>query len=334
MSRPRTPQPSLVGIDVLTDTASIFAPVARDLEAVEDCLLQSAEGQHPLLAEALRYVFETRGKRLRPALVLLSGALGDYNLDRLVLLAASLEVVHTASLVHDDTIDEALTRRGMTTLNNLWDKHTAIVTGDYLFAKSAELASRLNNVRIMHMLSETVMAMCSGEMLQYGATNDWSISVDDYLERVGAKTASLFAMCCSGAAVATAQSEHQIEALHRFGYNTGLAFQIVDDILDFDSDEPTMGKAPGNDLQNGTITLPAILFMQKLPPGSLRLRLQHGEDAQLAGELIRESGVLDEARDFAYRAASEAVSALDVFAKKDASRALTEVAEYLPTRSR
>lgn len=319
----------------MTDTALIFAPVADDLEAVESCLLESAEGQHPLLAQALRYVFDTRGKRLRPAMVLLSGALGRYDLDRLVLLAASLEVVHTASLVHDDTIDDAITRRGFTTVNSVWDKHTAIVTGDYLFAKSAQLASRMDSVRIMHMLSETVMAMCAGEMRQYAASNDWDISVDEYLERVGAKTASLFAMCCSGAGVATGQTERQIEALHSYGYNVGMAFQIVDDILDFVSDERTLGKPASNDLRQGTITLPAILFMQRLEPSApLRLRLRHGEDSELATELIRESGALDEARDYAYRACAEAIDALRVFDAGAAYAALIEIARYLPTRTR
>lgn len=319
----------------MTDTTSLFAPLAADLSAVEECLIASADGQHPLLADALRYVFDTRGKRLRPALVLLSGALGDYDLERLVILAASLEVVHTASLVHDDTIDEAVTRRGLSTVSNVWDKHTAIVTGDYLFAKSAELASRLNSVRIMHMLSETVMEMCAGEMRQYAYKNDWTIPIDEYLERVGAKTASLFAMCCSGAAVATRQREEQIEALHAFGYNAGLAFQIVDDILDFVSDERTLGKPAGGDLRQGTITLPAILFLQKLEPGApLRQRLEHGEDSELAAELIRESGALEEAREYAFRATEEAGAALHLFPASDERAALAELAGYLPTRTR
>lgn len=319
----------------MTDTLSLFAPVADDLQAVEKCLVQSAEGQHPLLAEALQYVFETRGKRLRPGLVLLAGSLGEYDLDRLVLLATSLEVVHTASLVHDDTIDEAMTRRGLSTINNIWDKHTAIVTGDFLFAKSAELAARMDNVRIMHMLSETVMAMCSGELRQHVATNNWSIGVDEYLDRIGAKTGSLFAMCCAGAAVATDQNEAQIGALRQYGYNVGLAFQLVDDILDFESDEGALGKPAGSDLAHGTITLPAILFMKKLAEGApLRQRLIHGEDSQLAVELIRESGVLVEAREYASRAASRAVNYLDVFETSYGVEVLEEVAGYLSSRLR
>lgn len=318
----------------MADTTSLFAPVAAGLDAVERRLIQAADGQHPLLAEALRYVFETKGKRLRPALVLLSGALGEYSLDPLVLLAASLEVVHTASLVHDDTIDEALTRRGLNTLNSVWDKHTAIVTGDFLFAKSAELAARMNSVRIMHMLSETVMSMCAGEMQQHARHNDWTISIEEYLERVGAKTASLFAMCCSGAAVATGQNERQVEALHIFGYNVGLAFQIVDDILDFNADERTLGKPSGHDLSQGTITLPAILFIQKMDHGPLRQRLEHGEDSQMAAELISQSSALDEAREYACRASTEAERALEIFPDGEARRSLTEIARYLPTRTR
>jgi len=319
----------------MTDTASVLAPIAADLDRVEECLVDSANGQHPLLADALRYVFDTKGKRLRPALVLLSGALGSYELERLVLLAASLEVVHTASLVHDDTIDEAMTRRGLNTVNSVWDKHTAIVTGDFLFAKSAELAARLDSVRIMHMLSETVMEMCAGEMRQYEARNRWSLTVDEYLERIGAKTASLFAMCCSGAAVATGQSEADVESLHAYGYNMGLAFQIVDDILDFSADERTLGKPAGNDLSHGTITLPAILFMRKLAPGAqLRQRLEHGEDAQLAAELIKDSGALEEAREYAFRASEEAERQLSGRPPGPALDSLVELTRQLPVRSR
>lgn len=317
------------------DTARRFAPIAGDLDAVEACLIGASQGQHPLLAEALRYVFDTRGKRLRPALVLLAGAHGEYDLDRLVLLAASLEVVHTASLVHDDTIDDAMTRRGLETVNALWDKHTAIVTGDFLFAKSAELAARMDSVRIMHMLSETVMQMCAGEMMQHAARHDWTTTTEEYLERIGAKTASLFAMCCSGAAVATRQVEASVEALHAFGYNFGLAFQIVDDILDFSADPRTLGKPAGSDLSQGTITLPAILFMERLGPDApLRQRLRHGEDALFAAELIRESGALEEARAYAQRAAQEAEGRLEGLAEGQAKQSLIDLARSLPLRTR
>jgi geranylgeranyl pyrophosphate synthase len=319
----------------MTDTTSLLSPISADLDAVERCLVESADGQHPLLADALRYVFDTRGKRLRPALVLLSGALGTYELDQLVTLAASLEVVHTASLVHDDTIDDAMKRRGLATVNSVWDKHTAIVTGDFLFAKSAELAARIDSVRIMHMLSQTVMEMCAGEMRQYAARGDWNISIDEYLKRIGAKTASLFAMCCAGAAVASGQSEAHVDALYAYGYNFGVAFQIVDDILDFESEEHTLGKPAGNDLAHGTITLPAILFMQKLAADApLRQRLQHGEDSQMATELIKDSGVVEEARAFATRAAADAESQLDSHKPSEARDSLVELARQLPRRRR
>lgn len=335
MRQARMQRDSSGGVEKVTDTQSLFASIGNDLDAVEQCLLESAEGQHPLLAEALKYVFDTSGKRLRPALVLLSGALGRYNLEKLVLLAASLEVVHTASLVHDDTIDEALTRRGLTTLSAMWDRHTAIVTGDYLFAKSADLASRMNSVRIMHMLSETVMAMCSGEMQQYAGAYDWAIDVEDYFLRIGAKTASLFTMCCAGGAVASDQTEAQIAALREYGCNLGLAFQIVDDILDYSGDAATLGKPAGSDLRHGTITLPALLFWRRLAPGAqLRRRLSERDSADLAIDLIRESGVLQEAHGYAERAATAARSALAQFPSGEPRHALMEVTEYVLARNR
>jgi geranylgeranyl pyrophosphate synthase len=313
----------------------LAAPVAAELELVEHHLLESAHGHHPLLGQALRHVFNNRGKRLRPTLVLLAGTLGTYYVDRLVLLAASLEVVHTASLVHDDTLDEALARRGFSTINTVWDRHTAIVTGDYLFARSAELAARIGSVRIMQMLSETVMTMCSGEMSQYAASNNWNLTLAEYMERIGAKTGSLFEMCCTGAGVVAELTESEIAALGRFGRCVGLAFQIVDDILDFESDDVTLGKPAANDVRQGTITLPVILFVSRLAPDSdVRARLSHEPDPSKVVDMVRSSGVLDEARSRAGALAAEAIVALDCFPDSAGRRALREIVAALPTRRR
>ncbi|HEX8917050.1 MAG TPA: polyprenyl synthetase family protein, partial [Chloroflexota bacterium] len=217
----------------MTETATLFGPVADAIPLVGDRLRKLAVGQHSLLGEALAYVFESEGKRIRPALVMLSGRLGTYDVDRLVTLSASLEAVHTATLVHDDTIDQALTRRGLRTVNAVWDAKVAILIGDFLFAQSAYLAAQLDNVRVMSMLSETVMAMSSGELQQYASSRNRAVDEADYLQRITGKTASLFAMCCGGAAVVSEQSEEQIDALRSFGNNIGVGFQIADDVLDF-----------------------------------------------------------------------------------------------------
>jgi len=186
-------------------------------------------------------------------------------------LAAALEVVHSATLVHDDTIDQALTRRGLKTVSAVWNSKIAVLVGDFLFAQSAYLAAQLQSVRIMEILSETVMAMSTGELRQYAASQSPSLDESDYFQRIKGKTASLFAMCCEGAAIVSHQSPEQIAALRAYGLNLGLAFQIADDVLDFSGTEDVLGKPAGSDLRQGTITLPTMLFAESLPKSSPRL---------------------------------------------------------------
>lgn len=319
----------------MTETASIYGPVAGDIPLVGERLRDLAAGHHPLLGEALAYIFETTGKRIRPALILLSGKLGRYHLDRLVTLSASLEAVHTATLVHDDTIDEALTRRGLQTINAVWDSRVAILIGDFLFAQSAELAARLDSVRIMTLLSETVMAMSSGELRQYASTRDRVIDESDYFERIAGKTASLFSMCCEGAAIVSEQTPEQIAALRAYGMNLGLAFQIADDVLDFTSDEETLGKPAGSDLRQGTITLPAILLAQQLVPASpLRRDLEQGATVDAMVRAVQESGVLDVALRRAEEYATSARDVLVLFPRSEARDSLEHLTDYVIARRR
>jgi len=317
----------------VTETAAAYRPVAEDIPLVGARLEELADGHHALLRQALAYVFETVGKRIRPALVLLSGKLGRYNRDELVTLAAAIEVVHTATLVHDDTIDEALTRRGLETVNAVWDGKVAILLGDFLFAQSAELATQLDNVRIMSLLSRTVMAMSSGELRQYAASRARQIDEADYFQRIVGKTASLFAMCCEGAAILSGQSEEQIAALRSYGLNLGLAFQIADDVLDFAGDDRTLGKPAGNDLRQGTITLPAILLDQELPNDApMRLDLRRGTNVEAVVQAVRDSGVLDRARGRAEEYGEAARAAISVFPESEARAALLHLTDQVVIR--
>jgi geranylgeranyl pyrophosphate synthase len=319
----------------VSDTALLYGPVVDDIPRVAYRLRGLSNGHHALLGDTLAYIFETEGKRIRPALVMLSGKLGRYNVDRLVTLAASLEVVHTATLVHDDTIDQALTRRGLRTINAVWNGKVAILVGDFLFAQSAHLAAQLDSVRIMSLLSETVMAMSSGELRQYASSEARVIDEADYFQRIAGKTASLFAMCCQGAAIVSGQPEHQIEALRTYGTNLGLAFQIADDVLDFAGDETTLGKPAGSDLSQGTITLPAILLAQRLSPDSpVVADLHSGGNLHRVVDAVRLSGVLDDALQRAREYAMEARSAVSVFPDSDARDALVHLADHVVNRQR
>ncbi|HEX6507784.1 MAG TPA: polyprenyl synthetase family protein [Chloroflexota bacterium] len=318
----------------MTETASIYGPVAEDVPAVGERLRHLATGRNSFLGEALSYVFQSHGKQIRPALVLLCGRLGEYRRDDLLTLAASLEAVHTATLVHDDTIDGARTRRGLKTVSALWDSKVAILVGDFLFAQSAELAAQLESVRIMSLLSETVMAMSSGELQQYAATRARSIDEDDYYERIRGKTASLFSMCCEGAAVITGQNEEHVRALREYGLNLGLAFQIADDVLDFTSDSETLGKPAGNDFREGTITLPVILLANDLPPGSALLNdIETGAHPDEVVRMVAASDHLERASQRARHYAQMAVSALEVFPRSAAKEALVQMTEIVTTRS-
>ncbi len=319
----------------MTELASVYGPVSDDVPVVAELLRTLARGQHPLLTETLAHVFESRGKRIRPALVLLSGRLGNYRRDELLTLATSIEVVHMATLVHDDTIDAALTRRGLTTVSALWDSKVAILLGDYLFAQSAELAARLNSVRIMTLLSETVMQMSSGELRQYAATKERTIDRADYFARIHGKTASLFAMCCEGAAVISEQDPVRVEALREYGKHIGLAFQIADDVLDFTADEATLGKPAGSDLRQGTVTLPVILLAEQMSTDSaLAHNIRTGTNLDAVFEVVLASGALEEATEIGRHHAGEAVRALNRFPPSDAKDALLHLAYTAAERPR
>ena len=319
----------------MTSVASLYEPVADDIPLVGERLRSIAHGQHPLLGEALTYVFRSSGKQVRPALVLLSGKLGRYARDRLVTLAASLEVVHTATLVHDDTIDEALSRRGITTVNTVWDGKVAILVGDYLFAQSAFLAAQLDSVRIMTLLSRTVMDMSSGELRQYASASSRTLDETDYLKRIAGKTASLFAMCCEGAAVVSGQSEREIEALRAYGENLGMAFQIADDVLDVVGTEAQLGKPAGSDLRQGVVTLPVILFARDLPAASpIRAQILNGKNVDDVVESVARSDAPEAALERARAYAEAAREALDAFPWSDAREALEHLAGHVVERSR
>ncbi|MGI8827041.1 MAG: polyprenyl synthetase family protein [Chloroflexota bacterium] len=317
----------------MTETVHLYGSETEDVSLVGERLREIAREHHALLGETLAYVFETEGKRIRPALVMLSGKLGTYDVDHLVTLAASLEVVHSATLVHDDTIDEALTRRGLETVSAIWDPKIAVLVGDFLFAQSAHLAAQLNSVRIVELFSETVMAMSSGELRQYASSQSLVIDEADYFQRITGKTATLFAACCEGAAIVTDQSEERAAALGAFGLNLGLAFQIVDDVLDFRGTEQKLGKPAGNDLRQGTITLPAILYAQSQPSGSAWLAdLKSGENMERLIRSVIESDCLNSAMRRAHEYADAACLALSLFPASDAKNALEQLARRVTTR--
>ncbi len=318
----------------MTETRRQYGPVADDIERVGQGLSDLASEHHPLLGAALKHIFSAHGKQLRPALVMLSGKLGTYERNRLVMLAMALELVHTASLVHDDTVDEALTRRGLETLNALWSPKVAVLVGDFLFAQAAELAARLGTTHVMTLLAETVMAMTSGELRQQASSRALLIDEGDYFLRISGKTAALFRACCQGAGLVSEQSPECIEALASFGTNLGIAFQIADDVLDVTGDEETLGKPAGSDLRQGTVTLPVILWAEDAHARDLEAELQGGRNLDDVIESIRASDAPSRALSRAAEYAAAARSDLSIFPGSEAKDILEDLTREVVSRHR
>lgn len=316
----------------MTEIHSPYGPVAEDIASVGEGLGELASGHHPLLGAALRHVFSSHGKQLRPALVMLSGKLGRYERDRLVTLAMALELVHTASLVHDDTVDEALTRRGLETVNALWSPKVAILVGDYLFAQAAELAARLGAPEVMSLLAQTVMAMTSGELRQQASSSERLIDERDYFLRISGKTAALFRACCEGAGIVSGQDRGQIQALASYGTNLGIAFQIADDVLDFTGSAETLGKPAGSDLLQGTITLPVILWAESVDGNQLGENLRQERDLEAVIEAVRGSDAPDRALSRADEYVSAARRDLAAFRPSEARDILLGLTEEVVSR--
>lgn len=223
-----------------------------------------ADASHPDLRAALEHLLAAGGKRIRPTLGLLVGNMLDAPLDKLITLGAAVELLHTATLVHDDLIDGALLRRGLPTLNARWSPPATVLTGDFLFARAAKLAAETDHLPLMRLFSETLATIVNGELTQM-FTSRGLISRDNYYKRIYSKTASLFEMTARAAAMVSPADQDTIESMRDFGYQIGMAFQIVDDILDFNGDQTSVGKPLGSDLHNGLVTLPAIYYAEANP---------------------------------------------------------------------
>jgi geranylgeranyl pyrophosphate synthase len=299
--------------------ADLIAPVQPELRAVEAKMRGSSGEQHETLAYALEHLLAAGGKRLRPALALLTARLFDAPMERSIALAAAVEMLHTATLVHDDLVDGSLLRRGMPTLNAHWTPAATVLTGDYLFARAAELAAQAESVPVMKIFAHTLTVIVNGELTQM-FNGRGTASRDGYFQRIYGKTASLFAVAAEAPALLAEASSDAVAAMRIFGREAGMAFQIVDDVLDFTSDATHLGKPAGSDLRQGLITLPALCYLDQHPndPNLARLLNGHAGDAKLVERVVhtvRASGAieaaLDEARTYVQRAQAALAAAPD-----------------------
>jgi geranylgeranyl pyrophosphate synthase len=317
--------------------ASLYGPVAEDMILVEDLLESTKSVDLAPLRRMLDHALEARGKRLRPALVLLSGHLGDYNLNKLVPLGAAIELLHTASLVHDDVVDGAMSRRGRPTANAVFDNALTVLLGDYTFANAAEMVTRTGSLAVTRLFALALMKMTSGELDQDAAAFDAGKDVQQYLWRIGGKTAALFANATEGGSTLGNCDERTIEAMRTYGYSLGMAFQIVDDVLDFTGNEELMGKPVGSDLLEGTITLPGLLFLERYPrdnPVKRFILAKRDRDARLreALDAIRNTECIDDSMQMAREYVRRASEAIAFLPEGETKSCLLELGEYVLAR--
>jgi octaprenyl-diphosphate synthase len=321
--------------------AEIFALVADPLQDVERLFRESLASPVRIIREIGSFVAEGGGKRVRPALHLLSARLCGYTGPHDVLLAAVLECIHSATLIHDDIIDGATTRRGRPSVNHAWGNNVTVLFGDYLYAKAMEMALRAGNLRVMEKLAEVTLRMTEGEMLQTRYLGRLDLGVDEYLDLIERKTAALFAGCCELAGILAGVTAEQETALRRYGRNLGMAFQVVDDLLDFTGDQKTLGKPAASDLREGKATL---ALLELLEGGSKRgfelateiLGSDDGGTPAIAelSRLLDERGAIASAHRRAQRYASEATRQLVHFPPGPARQALQAVPDLILFRDR
>ncbi len=318
-------------------TVTFFTSVQDQLQFVEQRIREQAgEEQHPDLRSALEHLLAAGGKRIRPTLGLLVGNMLGAPEERLVTLGASVELLHTATLVHDDLIDGALLRRGMPTLNARWSPAATVLTGDFLFARAAKLAAETDYLPLMKLFSKTLATIVNGELTQMFSARG-VIDRNNYYNRIYAKTASLFEMSALAACMVATENDDIRDSMKAFGYEVGMAFQIVDDILDFTGEQSTVGKPIGSDLLNGLITLPAIYYAEEHPNDEDVLSLPGGgwKDTQRVQRLvdgIRRNAAIEKAMNEARQAVNRALSALVDSPASPEKDALEDLAKFIVDR--
>ncbi len=310
--------------------------VRPDLERLEGTLASLARTDDPILEPMLSTVLPGSGKRLRPALSLLIGQLGTTDRDALNQMAVGVELLHTASLVHDDVVDESDMRRGAPTLFTRVGNALAVLVGDYLFAQAAQACVATGNLRVVQLFAQTLGAMAQGQIDEanaHRASKTWrTLTREQYVRTIWGKTASLFVLACEGTGLLCGLPERSVGALRRYGESVGLAFQVVDDILDFTSTEDVLGKPVGSDLLQGTVTLPVILMRERDLANGQMADAFESDDVPAQVRLVQESGAIPAAYEEAERLVAKAREALDAVPAGVVRTALDNLAEYVTQR--
>ncbi|MFD1018488.1 heptaprenyl diphosphate synthase component II [Thalassobacillus hwangdonensis] len=319
--------------------AMIYSFLKQDLSQIEESINETIQAEHPVLREASTQLLQAGGKRIRPVFVLLAGKFGDYQLERMKAVAVSLELIHMASLVHDDVIDDAELRRGQPTIKSKWDNRIAMYTGDYIFARSLECLSELDNPRAHQILAKTIVEVCVGEIEQIKDKYHLDQNLRTYLRRIKRKTALLIAVSCRLGAIAANVPYEQERALFKYGYYVGMSYQIIDDVLDFTASEQELGKPAGGDLLQGNITAPVLYAMEDdRIADQLRELFKNDPEAVTKDELssvieqIKHSDAIDRSFALSERYLQKAYDALETLPSGRTKQTLRGIAKYIGKR--
>jgi octaprenyl-diphosphate synthase len=321
------------------DLKDVVQLVEDDLVRVEEIFAEQFRSDVGLVGEIGRYVQDGGGKRIRPALLLLAARLCGYRGERAVRLASVVEFIHTATLLHDDIIDEAMVRRGRRSVNSRWGNDITVLLGDFLYTKSMAMALSQDNLPILRLLSDVTLRMIEGELLEIERDGDLEVSEAAHVDLMRRKTADLFAACLRIGAMLGGAPREREEALSRYGVSLGIAFQMVDDLLDFTADERVLGKPAANDLREGKLTLPVILLLRRAGPRARQAVAAVVEDRGFSRvsreELLRlaeEHGALEGARELAESYAQAARRELPAFERSPYREALEILPDFILAR--
>jgi octaprenyl-diphosphate synthase len=326
---------------VTADLAQLFEPIREDLEAVEHEFVRHIQSRVALIPEMGRYIQNSGGKRVRPAVLLMAARLAGYRGDKAVLYASVVEFIHTATLVHDDIIDGADVRRGRLAVHSRWGNDITVLLGDYLYIKSMAMALTQDSLEIIRLLCDVTLRMIEGELYQLTKAGDVDITEDEHFEIIRRKTAFLFGGCAQIGGLLGGVTPEQETALREYGFNLGIAFQLVDDLLDYTADQVALGKPIGGDLREGKVTLPVIFLLRRggedadrLIRAVVRERAVTTDEWRQILSLLREHRATDLAFERAVEYANRAKGCLTAFPPGRERDALLALPDYVLARDR
>ena len=319
----------------------IFEPIQDQLDAVEEAYAEHIQSRVQLIPEIGRYIQSSGGKRVRPAVLLMAARLAGYTGEQGVNYASVVEFIHTATLVHDDIIDDADLRRGRAAVHSRWGNDITVLLGDYLYIKSMGMALTYDSLDLVRLLCDVTLRMIEGELYQLTKTGDVDITEEEHLEIIRRKTAYLFGGCGEIGGMLGEVTPEQRTALREYGFNLGMAFQLVDDLLDYTADKTALGKPIGGDLREGKVTLPAILLLQRdggrsseLIRSAVNDRTISQDDWNELKSLLHEHRAVEHAYDRAVEYATSAKGYLDVFPPSLERDSLGALPDYVLARDR